>query len=89
MITSYKDLKSNTFYLSNNPCFPGQIFYVTKILPPEIRFSQEDCIVHYDRIAYSVVKNEWYRVCKEVSWAMYLFGIEVPSDRTKEIEHLV
>ena len=89
MITSYKDLKLNTFYLSNNPCLPGQIFYVTKVLPPAIRFTEEDSIVHYKRIAYSASKNEWYVVYSDVTWAGNCFGREVPSELTKEIEHLV
>jgi hypothetical protein len=89
MITSYKNLKSNTFYLSNNPCFPGQIFYVEHIEEPTIRFTKQDSIVTYKRLAFSNKNGEWYLVCNDKSWASDIFGIVVPDELTKEVLHLI
>jgi hypothetical protein len=87
--TTYKNIKVGEYYLSNNPCFPGQIFYVEKVGVPEIRFTKEDSIVEYVRLAYSFHRNGWYVVEKTKAWVCDNFGVKVPENLTKEVSHLV
>lgn len=85
------DLCVGGLYLSNNPCFPGQIFQVIGIEPVRERFGRPNRIVHYRRWAHRA-STGWYLVEVDQVWetngARNEFGEVVPAQFQSEIPML-
>ena len=68
--------------MSNNPCFPRQVFRVVKLDEPRERFGQPNRLVTYDRFAWKDNIEGWYWVQRVTSWLYNSndtdFGKEVP-----------
>ncbi|MCA1799925.1 MAG: hypothetical protein LC687_00195 [Actinobacteria bacterium] len=82
-------------YLSDNPCFPRQIFRVVSV-ESQLRFSRDNYLVHYERWAHQ--EGSWKLVEVTASWLWKYydlgdgkkvkatdFGLKVPEDLAAEL----
>lgn len=83
----YKDLEVGSVYLSNDPCFPRQLFEIVEMKEPSLRFGKEDRIVKFRRYATLREKGKyrWYLVGTETRWALQEFGKKVPDYLLNEL----
>lgn len=84
------DLVVGGLYLSNNPCFPGQVFQVTGVSKVQERFGKPNRIIDYKRWAHR--RGGWYLVEVTRSWEhnghRHEFGQAVPLKFHSEIPAL-
>jgi len=84
-----RETEKGAFYVSNNPSFPGQVFYVEdqKDAP---RFSKPNRMLTLKRYAFSVKRGAWYLVATESTWLYTgkecVLGVEVPKELHSELK---
>jgi hypothetical protein len=90
MLRDLDCVQEGRVYVSNNPCFPLQVFRVTKLDEPATRFGQPNRIVEYERYAFRAT-GEWYLVERERKWLWNAddtdFGQPVPEHLYEELPH--
>jgi hypothetical protein len=78
-----------TTYLSNNSCFPGQLFHVTAYEHKE-RFGQDNVLVTYERWAIPLLGTVPYKIETTKSWlttnSECFLGSSMPDDIQLEFD---
>lgn len=76
-------VQPGTTYASNNPCFPGQLFYIISVADGE-RFGQPNQVIEYERWAWPLSHEHPYRVEITKSWLLNagepIVGVQLPAD---------
>jgi|AntRauTorcE11897_2_1112592.scaffolds.fasta_scaffold145538_1 hypothetical protein len=85
------ELNLGKTYMSNNPCFPRQLFHLTEVYP-SIRFGKNNVLVTYERWAFLKDSEVPYFVCCETSWLFdsrnSILGAQLPSHIQQDFDEL-
>lgn len=86
------ELNNGKTYISNNPCFPGQLFHVTGYECAE-RFGKENVLVTYERWAFASRAAFPYKIESTRSWlldyrAQSFLGEQLPEDLQLEFNQM-
>lgn len=86
------ELNTGKTYISNNPCFPGQLFHVTGY-ECAMRFGKENVIVTYERWAFGSRAAFPYKIETTKDWlldhkAQSFLGQQMPEELQAEFNQM-
>ena len=85
------ELNTGKTYLSNNPCFPGQLFHVVAYECAE-RFGKDNVIITYERWAFASAGTFPYKIETTKDWVFTnrdsILRDQLPDDMQAEFNQM-
>ena len=85
------ELNTGKTYLSNNPCFPGQLLHIVAYECAE-RFGKDNVIITYERWAFATAGTFPYKIETTKSWLFTnrdcIVGEQLPEDMQAEFNQM-